>query len=192
MNVVQPIRNIKVIEKMKRLMLKDHKIREYVLFTIGINFGIRISDILALKWKDIWDGKKFHDQIAIREKKTNKHKTFVLNDSCRSALKLLLEEFNEAQSEDYLFPSLSNRVKNKPVSRQYVWDFMNQYARLAGSEERVGTHTLRKTFGYFAYQKGISLELLQAILNHNSSKETLLYIGITQDEINDVYINLNL
>lgn len=177
---------------MKRMMLKDGKLREFTVFVLGINFGVRISDLLSLTWKDVYDNGEFREQISIREKKTGKYKRFALNANCKAALKQLRNEEAPQTEDTYLFLSKSNRSKNKPLTRQYVWDFLNKYSRLSGVTERIGTHTLRKTFGYHAYQKGVSLELLQAIFNHSSSKETLRYIGITQDEINEVYVNLNL
>lgn len=68
----------------------------------------------------------------------------------------------------------------------------NAAARQIGIKERIGTHTLRKTFGYHAYQQGMSLEVIQKLFNHSWPQITLAYIGITQDELDDVYLNLNL
>ena len=63
---------------------------------------------------------------------------------------------------------------------------------MARVEGLVGTHTLRKTFGYWAYKQGIDITLLMRIFNHSAPSITLRYIGITQEEINNVYVNLNL
>ena len=56
----------------------------------------------------------------------------------------------------------------------------------------IGTHTLRKTFGYHAYQNGSSLELLMDIFNHSSKAQTLRYIGITEEQKKEVYLQSNL
>ena len=67
---------------------------------------------------------------------------------------------------------------------------LNRGAKAVGIKEPIGTHTLRKTFAYWAYKQGTSLELIQKILNHSSASVTLRYIGITQDQIDAVYENM--
>lgn len=73
-----------------------------------------------------------------------------------------------------------------------AWKALNKAAEVVDLKERVGTHTLRKTFGYHAYQSGVRLAVLQKLFNHSAPSVTLVYIGITQDELDDVYLNLNL
>jgi len=63
---------------------------------------------------------------------------------------------------------------------------------MAGIKEPVGTHTMRKTFGYHAYKKGLDLAVIQKLLNHSSPSITLAYIGITQEDQDNVYMSLNL
>jgi site-specific recombinase XerD len=76
-------------------------------------------------------------------------------------------------------------------TRQYVWQFLNDYAFSLGFRIKIGTHTLRKTFGYHAFKNGVDLSLLMRIFNHSCQAVTLRYIGITQDQIDDVYVNLD-
>ena len=71
-------------------------------------------------------------------------------------------------------------------------DFLNRAAISVGIKEKIGSHTLRKTFAYFTYNSGIDLSLIQKVLNHSAPSITLNYIGITQDQMDDVYLNLNL
>jgi len=196
MNYVEPIRDVKKIERMKRLMRKEGKLKELVLFEIGIKTGLRISDILNLKWNSVFSelgsDPAFREVISIKEKKTRKAKQFHLSDNVR---KVILEFWvsNQLRYEDYIFLSDSNNVVNthQAWSRQYVWQFLNDYAYRVGIRDRIGAHTLRKTFGYHAFKNGVDLSLLMRIFNHSSQAVTLRYIGITQDQIDDVYVNLD-
>jgi len=186
MREVNPIRDRAVIAKMKELMENDGKYKELLLFTIGINSALRISDILKLKW-----GSLKRNVIVVKEKKTGKTKEFPVN----SAIRKVIEEYFVLDSKDddeYIFVSESHRNRGKVWSRQYVWQFINEYAQRAGYHENVGTHTLRKTWGYHAYQAGYPLELIQKALNHSSPAITLRYIGITKEQIFDAYLNLAL
>lgn len=178
MNTVEPIREPKKIMAMKKI-LKADSTRNYVLFVMGINTGLRISDLLPLTVNDVME----KDFITIREKKTGKEKKFQLNDSVKQALK----EYSPTGT--YLFPS---RKGGKPITRIQAYDIINKAAKLVGIKDKIGTHTLRKTFGYHARKSGVSIEILQKIFNHSSPGITQRYIGITQDEMNEVYLNLNL
>jgi len=177
---VQPIRDKKQIDNMKRY-LKEKNERDYVLFVLGINSGLRISDLLPLTVEDV----KEKERITVREKKTGKTKDFPLSINCKKAL----AEYLKDKETGYLFAS---RKGSKPISRQQAYDILNTAARAVGINDKIGTHTLRKTFGYWAYKQGISLEIIQKLLNHSAPSVTLRYLGITQDELDSVYINLNL
>ena len=76
--------------------------------------------------------------------------------------------------------------------RQQAYKILNSVAKDVGIKEKIGTHTLRKTFGYHAYKNGYDITIVQKILNHSSPSVTLRYIGITQDKLDDVYMNLDL
>jgi site-specific recombinase XerD len=73
-----------------------------------------------------------------------------------------------------------------------AWEILNHAARTIGIREKIGSHSLRKTFGYFAFKQGASLTLLMKVFGHSSEAITARYIGITQDDINQVYVNLNI
>lgn len=103
-----------------------------------------------------------------------------------------LDALNEYNPETNLFQS---RRGNAPISRVQAWRILNESARFAGLDvnaEPVGTHTMRKTFGYHAYKMGMDLSVIQKLLNHSSAAVTLAYIGITRDDLDNVYLNLNL
>ncbi len=190
MNTVQPIRDKAKIEEMEILLLKDGKLKEYTLLKAGLNTGLRISDLLKWKWDELakTDNKII---IELREKKTSKFKRITINGNLQKAL-LNLRKANP--KDIYVFQSQSNNSKNtpKPWSRVYAYNFLNDIARRVGITDKIGTHSLRKSFGYHTYNSGKSLHLIQKIFNHSSPAITLDYIGITQDDIDDVYLNIDL
>lgn len=188
MEFVQPIRDKKKIESIKKI-LKATNLRDYCLFILGINSGLRISDLLNLQVSDLVNEKgKVKDRITIREKKTNKNKDFPISDTAKKAIDLYLQSRESIASE----PLFISRKRRGFLKRQRVYRIINDAARSVGIKEKIGTHTLRKTFGYHAYQAGKDITLIQKLLNHSSPRETLTYIGITQDDLDDVYLNLNL
>lgn len=190
MNTVEPIRDLKKIKAMKAV-LKDNNIRNYLLFTIGINTGLRISDLLRLKISDVLDERgQICDCVYIREKKTDKEKTFTLNQTVKKAIKEYLDSLKVYDNNWYLFKS--RKGKNSPISRIQAYDILNNAAKLVGINDNIGTHTLRKTFGYHARMKGVPVEMLQKLFNHSSPSVTMRYIGITQDELKNIYLDLNL
>lgn len=190
MEFVQPIRNPEKLKAIKKV-LKGSNLRDYTLFSIGINSALRISDLLKLKISDVVNGGgKIKERVLIREQKTDKAKDFPIGSNARKAIEEYLKDWKEFSKDDYLFPS--RKGENKPITRQHAWYIINEAAKEVGIEEKIGTHTLRKTFGYHAYKAGYDLSIIQKLLNHSSPKETLRYIGITQDQLDDVYINLNL
>ena len=85
-----------------------------------------------------------------------------------------------------------SRKGGEAIKRNQAYKVINAAARAVGIHDKIGTHSLRKTFGYHAYQKGIDLSILQKIFNHAAPSVTLRYIGITQDDMDEVYLNLNL
>ena len=188
---VEPIRDKKQIENMKTF-LKGKSLRDYLLFVLGINSALRISDILNLKVSDMCEivkGKYIvASRISLKEQKTNKSKDFPLSSNAVKALSEYLQNV-KLDGNDFLFA----RKKGKdPITRQQAYRILNAAAKAVGVPGRIGTHTMRKTFGYWAYTSGVDVALIQKLLNHSAPSVTLRYIGITQDQMDDVYINLNL
>lgn len=178
MNEVQPIKNKDDIERMKQSLHGRNKL----LFIVGINSSLRISDLLQLKHEG-FDGK----HLVLYEQKTGKRKTIRINEAIRQAVEEL------APNDGYLFPSQKGGGM-KPISRVQAWRILNEAANRCNLDYSFGTHSLRKTFAYFAYSngKGTDLSLLMRVLNHSSQRETLRYIGIEQENIDDVYLSVNL
>lgn len=173
MKFVEPIRKLSDIEKIKK-KLKPHP-RDLLLFAFGINTGLRISDILKLKVKDVKNKK----HLTIIEQKTHKYKKILIMSELRNQIK----KYTKDKSNDtYLFKT---RYTNQPISRVQAYRIINDACKEANIKENVGTHTLRKTFGYHFYQQTKDIALLQDILNHSSPKVTLRYIGLNQDIIDE-------
>lgn len=169
MKFVQPIRDRDKIEGMKRELLKTG-FRNYLLFTTGINTGLRVSDILNLRVGDV----KNKTHISIVEKKTRKSKRFFINQN----LKMDLDRYSYGLNDsEFLFPS---KKGNGPITRIQAYRILTDAAKKIGLEE-IGTHTMRKTFGYFHYSQFKDIAILQDIFNHSAPSITLRYIGITDD-----------
>jgi len=170
MEFVQPIREKSKIDEMKRELLKNGT-RDYMLFIFGINTGLRISDILNLKVDDVRD----REHLLLKEQKTDKTKRIKINQALKQELDDYIKDMDNNQ---YLF--ISRNGENKPISRIQAYRILNNAADKIGIEE-IGTHTLRKTFGYHFYQKTKDVALLQELFNHSAPSVTLRYIGINQD-----------
>lgn len=186
MQFVEPIRDKTKIEAMKR-HLKGGNIRDYALFTLGINSGLRISDLLSLRTADVLNEKgKVRDRLELREIKTGKVKDFPLGAKAKKALE---EYLNRCSPGEWLFPS---RIGQNPIGRRHAWTLLSRAAKAVGIAQRIGSHSLRKTFGYWAFQEGYDITRIQKLLNHSSPAITLAYIGITKDELDEVYLSLDL
>lgn len=177
MTTVEPIRKKKDIRKVEKILAKKSK-RNLLLFTIGTNCGLRISDILNLNVSDV----KGKTHIEIVEQKTGKFKKLPIN----SKLKPMFEEYvKDSDANEPLFKTI---FKNR-LERFAAYHIIKDACKEAGLQEKVGTHTMRKTFGYHYYQKFKDVAMLQKIFNHSSPQITMRYIGIEQDQIDKSYTN---
>ncbi len=169
MTKVNAIKKIQDIEKIKNILLKK-SFRDYMLFCFGINSGLRISDILSLNVIDVRD----KDYISLVEKKTKKLKRFPIN--CK--LKQLFRNYTNNKNSN--MPLFETKFHNR-LDRISAYRILNNACKQVKIKENVGTHTLRKTFGYHHYKKFKDVAILQKIFNHSSPLITLRYIGIDQD-----------
>ena len=186
MRIVEPIRDLNRVQRIKGNLKRKKNPRDLLLFTAGINLGLRISDLLSLKVGDVKDHKgDIRDFIYITEQKTKKQRKIALNDGVREALQIYFNKTGVYDLDRYLFISEKSK-KNRPLTRVRAWQLINEWCRKVGIEERMGTHTLRKTLGYQMRKKGIAIEVIQAILGHSNAKVTSRYIGISDDELEEV------
>lgn len=188
MEFVQPIRNIEKIEEM-RAYLEGKSLRDALLFTLGINTALRISEILKLKVSDVLnqDG-TVKDYYELKETTVRANSKFPISKNVKRAVKEYLRDY-KGNLEHPLFPS---RKGNKAITRQQAWHILNDASRHVGIKERIGSHSLRKTFAYHAYLNGTDITLLQQMMNHSSPAATYRYIGVKPEKMDDSFINVNL
>ncbi len=179
-HVAEPIKNRKDILAVEQYLQK-RSMRDYTIWVLGLNSGLRVSDIIGLNISDTLD--KTH--IRIIEKKTQKRKSFYINDKLKRVLKAYTKN---RHPEEPLF--LGKRGKR--IDRSQVYRVIKRACSDCGLKIQASTHTMRKTFGYHHYQKYKDAIILQKIFNHSSQRITLMYIGVEQDEIDLSYKNFEL
>lgn len=181
---VQPIRDLQQLDDMKWSLKRHCSERDYILFLLGINTGLRVSDLLALETKQITGLKnKKRKEFLVREGKTKKPRTVNLNGVYEEIL-----AYAATNNSRFLFPS---RKGDKAISKIQAYNQLQKAAEFAGIQS-VGTHTMRKTFGYWFYKKTKDVAMLQDILNHSTPKITLRYIGINKEEKDNVLDSFSL
>lgn len=129
--------------------------------------------------------------VEIKERKTGKYKQFPLNNKLKKIIEEYLPERNKNYSLTDEEPLFSGK-RHYRLDRSQVYRFLNETCTNLGIFVNVGTHTMRKTFGYHFYKKFNDIVLLQKILNHSFPSITLRYIGIEQDETDFSYNNFEL
>lgn len=171
--------------------------RNKMMFLIGINLGIRASDLCRLQYDFFMnkDGtfKDFYKLQPKKTKKTGKFVTLYFNQTVKKAITDYIEEYPVEDMSEYLFKS---RKGDGAISENALWKIMNNTAIEAGIEQNIGSHSLRKTFGRFVFHnaedKNKALVILQTIFNHSSPAVTSRYIGLTDGEVSDVFNSLDL
>ena len=165
--------------------------RNKLLFIIGINIGIRASDIRLLKWENFFDNngefRQFYNLKPQKTKKTGKFVKLYYNDSVKKAIKEYIEIYPITNYNDYVFTS----KQGKPITVQTIWNVVKGTAKKVGITQNIGTHSLRKTWGYWVWHeaadKNMALVLLQKCFAHSSTEVTMEYIGISDEDIQGVY-----
>jgi len=187
----EPIRNKQQLRELAQYFLSKGQYRNYAMIVLGSCTALRISDLLKLRWEDVRDTQmgEFFSHITLTEKKTGKHKKIALSKEAVSALKQYALHA-QAQGE-YIFSN--GRKKEKPISRVQAWRIIKAAVLAVGIKGKISCHSLRKTFGYHAYLSGkVQPILLMTIFNHSSFEITKRYLGITQDEVDRVYLEIEL
>lgn len=198
--LVEPITDLSKINDMAKILrAQKNGERNYLLFIIGINTGLRISDYCQMKvgqWREICE----RGYIILIPSKTDKRK---LNDEgilvgkykkvridiSDSLKKCIADYIADRDDSEYMFPS---RKGGTPIKRQTAWLILNDAAEEAGITENIGCHSMRKTFGYWHYQQNHDIRLLMEIFQHSNEEVTLRYIGINAEKMKNSMKNMSL
>lgn len=189
MAATQPIRDKKQLKALSDYYLKKGQIRNYALIVMGVYTALRISDLLRLRWSDVYDEEcqRFRTHITITEKKTGKNKTIALNKQALSALR----QYYPHRRSEFIFAS--NRKDGRAISRIQAWRIIHTAVVAVGVDGKISCHSLRKTWGYHAWSSGdVSPVVIMEIYNHSSYAVTKRYLGVNQDDIDKAYQNLEL
>ena len=197
MNTAQPVRNEEDLNRFKEYYkVTCPNKRNYLLVVMGLNTALRISDILKLQWDDVYDfeRQKYREHLSIIEQKTDKSSLILINHNVREALmeykQHLEEQGRTIGAEDFLFEN--SREKEHPISRVQAFRIIKKVADACQLDGVISCHSLRKTFGYHAWQQGTSPALLMNIYNHSSFQVTIRYLGIEQDDRDSIFRNIDL
>lgn len=171
--------------------------RNKMLFLIGINVGLRASDLIQLRWSYFYNEDiTFKESYVLQPKKTRKTGKFVkifFNKTVKKAIENYINEYPIINLDDYLFKS---RKGDNPITEGGLWKIIVDLAKEAGVEKNVGSHSLRKTWARNIYDnakdKSEALVMLQECLKHSDSLTTLRYIAIMDEEKKDMYKSIEL
>ncbi len=192
MNTAEPIREQQELERFKNYFIYEKpNIRNYTLLCLGLNTALRISDILTLQWQDVYDFEKdkFRCHIQLSEQKTGKSSRIYMNKNIIDTLqcyKICAQIKGWVSEERYLFAG----PHGTPISRVQAWRIISRAAEACGLQGVISPHSLRKTFGYQAWQQGVQPVMLMEIYNHSSFTITKRYLGIQQDDRDEVFRNI--
>lgn len=204
-HAAEPIKSMDDIRRVSEFLIENGRYRDNMLFIVGINFGLRVSDLRLLRFCNlINDNLTFKDSFPVFETKTRntrkrkKNRYITINMAVIEAVTLYLEHTSGVSLSDYMFCSQSTNGldKGRPLDRHSIDRLLKKIAQDCDLNVKVSTHTLRKTFGYWVMVRGGNdqrrLLLLQKVFGHSSPEQTLQYIGISRDEIAEAYKELNL
>lgn len=170
--------------------------RNKMLFIVGMNIGIRGSDLCTLKWSNFfYDDFTFRDMCniqPIKTKRTKKYVTIAFNDRVKKTVLDYVNKYPIKDINDYVFVS----KKGNHIKRVSIGEMLKRVAKEADIKQNVNSHSLRKTYGYWTYKsadnKSEALAKLQYGFGHCSMKDTMKYIGIAQESISDFNATIDL
>lgn len=176
--------------------------RNKLLFILGINLSLRASDLRTVKYSFFLhrtdDGKlefnEYYSLIPKKQKKTRKYIKLFFNDVVKNAIINYIEYYPIDNIDSMVFAS--RKGNDDAIKEQTIWRILNDRAIEAGIKQNIGSHSLRKTFGYWTWHeaedKNKALVILQQLFAHSSTQVTMRYIGILDEEIKDTYYSISL
>lgn len=176
-----------LIHKLER----DREFKFCLLISIGVFTGLRISDILRLRFNHF----ETSDILIIQEQKTRKIRKIKINPDLKEIIKRIKSKMIIPDSQQYIF---INRWGTKPIDRSYVNLKLKKIFRRydVPIDGNISSHVLRKTLGCKVLKihnySGESFILLMELFGHSSPSVTRRYLGIREKEILDVYDSLSL
>ena len=178
MNYTEPIKDKEIIKDIAHYLKHNNK-RDFILFSLAVYSGLRITDILKLKVKDV----KNRSEFVIIEKKTRKRRVLNINRNLQDILKSYVKNKDDT---DYLISSYN--TGETPITRTRAFQIIKRLGEKF--DLNISPHSLRKTFGYFHYKANKDIVILQKIFNHSHSDVTLRYIGMSFETVKKSINNL--
>lgn len=192
MGTTQPIKNrdeLRLFQEYYRHIVPSA--RNYALVMLGLHTALRISDILKLQWGDVYDFNKqtFRTHVSVQEQKTGKENTIALNNQAQEALAAYMVS-RTCTETNFIFTRTTDYTR--PLNRSQAYRIIRRAAEDALHKKHISCHSLRKTFGYHAWKQGTPPALLMDIYNHSSYRITKRYLGIEQDEKDDIFLKIEM
>lgn len=174
--------------------------RNKLLFLIGMNIGIRGSDLRTLKWSFFFNKKngelvwkESYTILPEKQKKYNKFVTLYFNETVKKSIGNYINKYPINDLDDYV---IFSRKGDEPLTVSGLWGIIKQTAKEAEIKQNIGSHSLRKSWGYWCWHnakdKNKALVILQQCFGHSSTQVTAKYIGILDEEIAEMYNSVEL
>jgi len=180
---VDPIREIKNIKAISKLTSGNP--RDYLLFIMGVNNGLRACDLIRLKAGQV-RALKVGDTLTIKESKTGKDNILVVNKTVFKALRNYLDKV-QPDDDDFIFAS---RKGNSHLQSQAVSKLVKKWTKAINLKGNYGAHTLRKTWGFIQRTEySVGFEIICKRYNHSNPAITMRYLGIQDKEVHGVLMN---
>ncbi len=184
---VEPIRQKAAIERIKAALLHHGKFRDHCLFTLGINTAFRANELLSISIEQVLHVQA-GDRLELKQSKNGKHRAVTINKTSYEALRVYIEHDKSLQRRmsdrsSPLFYSQRSEVLSVPT----ITNMLKNWCAGAGLKGNYGSHSMRKTWGYWQYKRGTPLPILMEAYGHATQQQTLGYLCIQAEDIKQVY-----